>query len=65
MSDLMVSSVAVTENGREVIPPFILETDLRFLLPLYAALISIFALAIYRLTRGMRRLDFHAISRLE
>lgn len=65
MSDLMVSSVAVTENGREVIPPFILETDLRFLMPLYAALISIFALAIYRLTRGMRRLDFHAISRLE
>ena len=65
MSDLMVSSVAVTENGREVIPPFILETDLRFLLPLYAVLISVFALAIYRLTRGMRRLDFHAISRLE
>ena len=65
MSDLMVSSVAVTENGREVIPPFILETDLRFLITLYAALIGIFALAVYRLTRSMRNLDFHAISRLE
>lgn len=65
MSDLMVSSVAVTEDGGQVIPPFILETDLSFLLPLYAALITIFALAIYRLTRSMRRLDFHAVSRLE
>ena len=65
MSDLMVSSVAVTENGREVIPPFILETDFRFLVPIYAALIAIFALAVYRLTQSMRHLDFHAISRLE
>ena len=65
MSDLMVSSVAVTENGRQVVPPFILETDLRFLVPLYAVLVGIFALAVYRLTRSMRNLDFHAISRLE
>lgn len=65
MSDLMVSSVAVTEDGRQVVPPFILQTDLRLLLPLYAVLIGIFALAIYRLTHSMRRLDFHAISRME
>jgi len=65
MSDLMVSSVAVTENGRQVVPPFILETDFRFLAPLYLVLISIFALAVYRLTRSMRNLDFHAISRME
>ncbi len=65
MSDLMVSSVAVTENGRQVIPPFILETDFRFLVPLYAVLIGIFALAVYRLTHSMRNLDFHAISRME
>ena len=65
MSDLMVSSVAVTENGRQVVPPFILETDFRFLAPLYLVLIGIFALAVYRLTRSMRNLDFHAISRME
>ena len=65
MSDLMVTSVAVTENGREVIPPFILQTDFRFLIPLYAVLIGIFALAVYRLTQSMRNLDFHAVSRLE
>ena len=65
MSDLMVSSVAVTENGRQVVPPFILETDFRFLAPLYAVLIGIFALSVYRLTRSMRNLDFHAISRME
>ena len=52
MSDLMVSSVAVTENGREVIPPFILETDFRVLVPMYFALIAIFALAVYRLTQS-------------
>lgn len=65
MSDLMVSSVAVTENGRQVVPPFILETDFRFLAPLYLVLIGIFALSVYRLTRSMRNLDFHAISRME
>ncbi len=65
MSDLMVSSVAVTENGRQVVPPFILETDFRFLAPLYLILIGIFALSVYRLTRSMRNLDFHAISRME
>lgn len=65
MSDLMVSSVAVTENGRQVVPPFILETDLSFLVPLYAVLVGIFALAVFRLTQSMRNLDFHAISRLE
>lgn len=65
MSDLMVSSVAVTENGRQVVPPFILETDFRFLVPLYLILIGIFALAVYRLTRSMRNLDFHAISRMD
>ena len=65
MSDLMVSSVAVTENGRQVIPPFILKTDFRILIPLYAVLIGIFALAVYRLTRTMRHLDFHAISRMD
>ena len=65
MSDLMVSSVAVTENGRQVIPPFILETDFRILAPLYGVLVGIFALAVYRLTHSMRNLDFHAISRME
>ena len=65
MSDLMVSSVAVTENGRQVVPPFIMETDLRSLVPLYVILIGIFALSVYRLTQSMRNLDFHAISRLE
>ena len=64
MSDLMVSSVAVTQDGLEVIPPFILQTDLSFLLPIYAALIGIFLLSIYRLTRSMRRVNLHTIARM-
>ncbi len=65
MSDLMVSSVAVTESGRQVVPPFVMETDFGMLAPLYAALIGIFALSVYWLTRSMRNVDFHAISRME
>jgi ABC-type lipoprotein release transport system permease subunit len=64
-SNLMVSSVAVTEDGLEVIPPFILHTDLGFLLPIYAALIGIFLLSIYRLTMSMRHVNLRTIARME
>jgi predicted lysophospholipase L1 biosynthesis ABC-type transport system permease subunit len=64
MSELMVSSVAVTQDGLEVIPPFILQTDLSFLLPIYAALIGIFLISIYRLTRSMRRVNLQTIARM-
>jgi hypothetical protein len=65
MSNLMVSSVSVTEEGDPVIPPFILMTDWSFMAPIYLALVAIFALALYRLTRSMLKLDLHAISRTE
>lgn len=65
MSDLLVSSVAVTEEGQPVVPPFILQTDLRFLLPIYSALIGIFLVSIYRLNRSMRHIDLQALSRME
>ena len=65
MSDLMVSSVAVTEDGRQVVPPFILQADLRFLAPIYAALIGIFLASIYRLIRSMRQVDLQTLSRME
>lgn len=65
MSDMMVSSVAVTEDGLEVVPPFILQTDFRFLVPIYAALIGIFVASIYRLTRSMRHVNLQTLSRME
>lgn len=65
MSTLMVSSVAVTETGQEVVPPFILTTDWAFMAPIFVALAAIFLAALYRLNRGMLRLDLHNISRVE
>ena len=59
------TSVAVAEDGSPVVPPFILQTDLRLLIPIYVALIGIFLASIYRLMRNMLHIDLHTISRLE
>ena len=64
-SRLMVSSLAVTETGDRVVPPFILTTDWSLMLPTYAALIAVFLAALYVLNRTMLRLDLHTISRVE
>jgi len=37
---------------------------LSFLLPIYAALIGIFLISIYRLTRSMRRVNLQTIARM-
>ena len=65
ITGLMVSAVAVTEAGRDVIPPYILMTDWSLLVPVYAGLALFFLGAIYRLFGSMRRLDLQAVSRLE
>ena len=65
MSTLMVESVAVTENGAPVVPPFILTTDWSFMLPIYVILVGIFVVALLWLARSMLRLDLQEISRVE
>ena len=65
MSSIMVSSVAVTEEGGPVIPPFILTTDWVFMGPIYAALIAIFVGALLWLARSVRRVRLHEMTRLE
>jgi ABC-type multidrug transport system fused ATPase/permease subunit len=65
MSTLMVESVAVTENGAPVVPPFILTTDWGFMVPIYAILVGIFVVALLWLARSMLRLDLQEISRVE
>ena len=65
MSTLMVSSIAVTDSGQRVVPPFILTTDWNYMLLIYAALAAIFLAALFRLTRSMMRLDLYTISRTE
>ena len=65
ISTLMVSSVAVTETGKPVIPPFLSSTDWGFMVPVYAALVVLFVAMLYHLTRSLRRLDLQSISRAE
>ena len=63
MSGIMVSSVAVTETGRRVVPPFLLVTNWGLMLPIYGALAAMFVAALFSLMRGMLRPDFQAILR--
>ena len=65
MSELMVSSVAVTEKGVEVFPPFVLITNWGLMLPTYAALAGIFIAALLVLNRSIRRLDLTTIAKIE
>ncbi len=65
LSALMVSPLAITERGEQVVPPFILMTDWSLMLPTYAALLGIFTAALYVLNRSVGRLDLRAISREE
>ncbi len=63
MSHLMVSSVAVTEDGSPVVPPFNLMTDWAIMGPVYAMLVGIFAVATFVLYRSVARLDLHTVAR--
>ena len=65
MSRLMVSSIAVTQEGDKVVPPFVLMTNWATMGPTYAALAAIFLTVLYMINRSIRRLDLHAISRVE
>ena len=65
MSGIMVSALAVTESGGEVVPPFILTTDWAIMAPIYAALGVIFVVALLWLSRSVIRLDLYEMSRLE
>ena len=61
----MVSSVAVTDRGDAVLPPFSLTTDWTFMIPIYFALVAIFGIALYALNRSMRSVDMQVAARLE
>ena len=65
MSRLMVSPLAVTETGREVVPPFILITDWSLMAPTYVGLVGVFVAALYLLNRSIRRLDLQTLARSE
>jgi putative ABC transport system permease protein len=65
MSTIMVRSVAVTERGNEVVPPFVVITDWNFMGPIYLILAAIFVVAVWVLHRGVAHLDLHTLARGE
>lgn len=65
MSNIMVSAVAVTENGDPVLPPFVLTTNWAIMGPIYVALAVIFTGALLWLNRTASNMDLHEISRIE
>lgn len=65
MSRIMVSSLAVTEKGKQVVPPFILTTDWGIMLVIYGIVALIFVAALYALNRSIRALDLHEVARME
>ena len=65
MSRRMVASVAVTDQGDAVLPPFSLITDWALMGPIYVVLLVVFGVALYALDRSMRGVDIQTIARLE
>ena len=65
MSNIMVSALAVTENGRPVVPPFVMTTDWEFMVPIYIVLVVTFVGALLWLARAVSRVNIHELSRLE
>ena len=65
MSRMMVASVAVTDSGGRVLPPFILTTNWLLMGPLYVILLAIFATALLTFGGRVLSIDLRRLSRLE
>ncbi len=59
MSRFMVTSLEVSEEGEEILPPFLLTTDWAFIAPIYALMIAVVVIALLNLNRGFGRLRLH------
>ena len=65
VSRMIVSSVAVTDGGGRVLPPFILTTNWVLMASLYAALMAVFLVSLLTLGRRFLRVDLRRLSRME
>ncbi len=64
MSRMMAGSLAVTEEGAAVTPPFLLITDWALMAPTYLIMAAAFLLSLLALWRSVGNLDLQAIARL-
>jgi hypothetical protein len=65
MSRMMVSSVAITDGGGRVLPPFLLNTDWTIMIVTYVSMISIFVVSLLTVGRRMVSQDLRRLSRME
>ena len=65
MSRMMVSSVAVTDGGGRVLPPFILTTNWVLMGPLYVVMLAIFVVALLTFGGRVLSIDLRRLSRME
>ena len=65
MSRIMISSLAVTETGDPVIPPFVLNTQWSLMAPAYVALGALILLALYIVHRAVSSVRLNEVSRME
>ena len=65
MSKMMVSTLAITETGDPVIPPFLLRTEWGLMAPVYIVLVLVILTAIFAVYRAIGRMRLHEISRVE
>ena len=65
MSRMMVASVAVTDSGGRVLPPFILTTNWVVMGSLYAALVTVFVVALLTFGGRVLSIDLRRLSRME
>ncbi|MCY4529207.1 MAG: ABC transporter permease [Chloroflexi bacterium] len=65
MSRLMVTSLEVSEEGEEILPPFLLLTDWAYIVPVYALMIAVVIVALLNLNRGFGRLELHEVMKNE
>ena len=65
MSQMMVSTLAITETGDPVIPPFLLRTEWGFMAPVYIVLGVVILTAIFAVYRAIGRMRLHEIARVE
>jgi hypothetical protein len=63
MSRMVVSALAVTDQGNAVVPPFTLLTDWTLMVPTYAVLLVFFVGVIFILNRSVARINLFAITR--
>ena len=65
MSRIMISTLAVTDTGDPVIPPFVLNTQWSLMAPAYVALGGLIVLALFVVHRTVSRIKLSEVSRME